>query len=347
VTRVLLTGAAGFVGSHLLRHILATTDWDVVAPLTFRHKGLPPRVWGSVKGHDPERVNVMMLDLTGPVDAVSRRLMGDVDVVMNVASLSHVDDSIRRPVAFVENNVSLILNALELARHLRPKLFLQMSTDEVYGAAPAGRDAEEWSAIEPSNPYSASKAAQEAIAYSYWRTFGVPLVITNTMNIFGEMQGPEKFVPKIMNKLLAGESVPVHASPDGVPGSRFYLHARNLADAWVWLARRYLDGWPASRPAAYTSGDVRPDRFNIVGELEVDNVRMVGAVASAITSYNGRQVKPVWHLEDFHSSRPGHDLRYALDGSKLAAEGWSAPLDFTTSLERTVHWTLDHPEWLE
>jgi dTDP-glucose 4,6-dehydratase len=275
MTRVLLTGASGLVGAHVLRHILATTDWDVVVPMTFCHQGLPPRIWGSVKGYDTERVNVMMLDLTGSVDGVSRRLMGDVDIIMNVASLSHVDDSISRPVPFVENNVSLILNMLELARYLQPRLFLQMSTDEVYGAAPANWAAEEWSIIEPSNPYSASKACQEAICYSYWRTYGVPVVITNTMNVFGEMQGPEKSVPKILKHLVAGKSVPVHASADGTPGSRFYLHARNLADAWF--------GWPATTPPRRTTP----------GPLSTSSIRAPGPTAST-SSGSGRWTTSRW-----------------------------------------------------
>jgi dTDP-glucose 4,6-dehydratase len=186
----------------------------------------------------------------------------------------------------------------------------------------------------PSNPYSASKAAQEAMAFTYWRTYGVPIVITNTMNIVGEMQDPEKFVPKTLRALLCGEAPTVHVSPDGQPGSRFYLHARNLADAWLWLARNH-------QPQQYAEGWDRPSRFHIVGEREVDNIEMVRLLAVAA----GLPV-PAMNLVDFHSSRPGHDLRYALDGSKLADAGWTPPLGLEASLARTVEWTLAHPEWL-
>lgn len=343
--RVLLTGAAGFVGSHVLRHLLVNTDWEIVCPVTFRHRGMPPRLISAVEGLDApvesNRVQVTMLDLTAPVDRVSRRLIGEIDYVFNVASESHVDRSISDPVSFVENNVSLMLNVLELARYLRPRLFFQMSTDEVYGPAPADYAHREWDTILPSNPYSASKAAQEAIAIAYWRTYGVPVVITNTMNIIGEMQDPEKMVPKTMRMLRDGEPVPVHCDTDGRPGSRFYLHARNLADAWLWLAEREGQFWDVN---FYTSGDSRPSRFNIVGEREVSNIELVRMIARMMG------VPPRYQVQSFHSSRPGHDLRYALDGSRLASlgtvEGWTPPFPLEDSLKSTVEWTMQHPEWL-
>jgi dTDP-glucose 4,6-dehydratase len=343
VKRVLLTGAAGFVGSHVLRHLLLNTDWYIVCPVTFRHKGLPPRIVSALEGIDPEpRVTLIMLDLTAPVDPVSLSRIGEIDYVLNVASESHVDRSISDPVPFVENNVSLILNVLELARKLRPRLFLQMSTDEVYGPADPGEAHAEWEPIVPSNPYSASKAAQEAIAISYWRTYGVPVVITNTMNIIGEMQDPEKMVPKAMRLLRAGEPVPVHCDTDGTPGSRFYLHARNLADAWLWLLQEGGRSW---EPNAYADGCSRPSRFNIVGEREVDNIELVKMIAGMLG------VRPRYERQSFHASRPGHDLRYALDGSKLAhlgtVSGWMPPFTLEESLRRTVEWTVGHPEWLD
>lgn len=344
--RALLTGAAGLVGSHVLRHLLINTDWEIVCPVTFRHKGMPPRLMSAVEGLVDERVSVVMLDLTAPVDPVSVHRIGHIDYVLNVASESHVDRSITDPVPFVENNVSLILNVLELARKLKPEIFLQMSTDEVYGPAMPGEAHVEWSPIVPSNPYAASKAAQEAIAISYWRTYGVPLVLTNTMNIIGETQDPEKMVPKTIRNLLAGEPVPVHCDTDGTPGSRYYLHARNLADAWLWLIE---NAWRSWEPNAYADGDSRPSRFNIVGEREVDNIELVKMIASMMG------VRPRYERQSFHSSRPGHDLRYALDGSKMASFGaavpgpnaWAPPFTLEESLESTVRWTLDHLEWLD
>lgn len=341
--KVLLTGAGGFVGSHVLRHILENTDWEIFCPVTFRHRGNSDRIKLAMSGlHNDalvadKRVTVFFWDMRAPMPRTMVLNMRHMDYVLNVASESHVDRSISNPVPFVRNNVDVMLNLLELCREIEPEKILHMSTDEVYGPAPQGHNHVEWETPLPSNPYSGSKAAQEAIAISYWRTYNIPLMITNTMNIIGETQDKEKFVAKTMRSLLHGEPVEVHVSQSGVSGSRFYLHARNLADAWLhllkpennYLWRRYSDGFD------------RPERFNIVGEREVTNIEMVALIAHLmeIENYTLDQV-------DFHSTRPGHDMRYALDGSKLALTGWRAPITLDESLQKTIQWTLAHPEWL-
>lgn len=333
--RVLLTGASGFVGSHVLRHILANTDWEVVCLVSFRHHGLTDRIRLAVEHLDEffERVKVITHDLTAPISPILSHEIGKIDYVLNVASESHVDRSIEEPVPFIENNVSLACNMLEWARFSDIEKFLHVSTDEVYGPAPAGHAHKEWmDQYFPSNPYSASKAAQESIAYSYWRTYGVPLIITNTMNIIGEMQDPEKFIPMTIKKVLAGDKMAIHAAPTGEIGSRFYLHARNQADALIHAL---------GQPTPAYGETQAPQKFHIVGEREVDNLEMAQLVASFV----GKDLN--YELVDFHSSRPGHDLRYALDGDKIASTGWKAPLSLEQSLERTVQWTLEHPEWLK
>lgn len=332
--RVLLTGASGFVGSHVLRHLLQNTSVEVVCPVTFRHKGLPPRIWSaqqSVPGSH-SRVRTLLMDLRAPIDRVTREMIGPVDIIMNVASESHVERSLSDPAGFVRNNTDVVLSVLEYAREVRPRMVLHMSTDEVFGPAHGEERHTEWSTVRPSNPYSASKAAQEAIVFAYWRSYGVPVVITNTMNIIGETQDPEKFVPKTIRAVLAREPVTVHVSPEGVPGSRFYLHARNLADAWLYLMYNH-------EPQAYPE-HAEPSRFNIVGEREVFNTEMVHLIADALS--RDARINPV----DFHTSRPGHDLRYALDGSKIEQLGWKAPVPFEESLRKVVLWTRDHREWL-
>lgn len=357
--RVLLSGASGFVGSHVLRHLLINTEWEIVCPVTFDHKGLPQRIASAVCDTAyAERVSVVHWDMCSHADLLTRRRIGEIDVFMNVASESHVDRSIDNPVPFVENNVKIMLRALELARTLKPEIFLQMSTDEVYGPARHGEDHKEWSPAVPSNPYSASKAAQEAIAISYWRTYGVPLVLTNTMNIIGEQQDPEKFVPKIIRNLGDGVPIQVHCTPDGIPGSRMYLHARNLADAWLWLVRHFTEeieiGTLAKpdlttvvgRVPSFEGGWDRPARFNIVGDQEINNIEMVHLIGNMM-GLGRSTVDDLIVRTDFHSARPGHDRRYALDGTKIQEWGWTAPLDVFTSLKRTVDWTLAHPEWLQ
>lgn len=349
---VLLTGASGFVGSHVLRHLLTETDWTVTCPVSFRHKGLPARIASAVCDTAwQERVHMVHWDMRAPADPLTLHQFEGCDVLMNVASESHVDRSIAHPADFVQNNVALMLNVLEVARALGPRLVLQMSTDEVYGPAYGDHRHREWEAPVPSNPYAASKAAQEAIGISYWRTYGVPVVLTNTMNIIGEMQDPEKFLPMIIRNLRDGRPVPVHTAPDGTPGSRFYLHARNLADAWLYLTRIYFGPLedPAraahSGPPSYADGSRRPDRLHIVGEREVNNVELVRLVGRAMGLDEDavmNQVEPV----SFHASRPGHDLRYALDGSRMKDYGWKPPVPLEESLATAVRWTLEHPEWL-
>lgn len=332
--RVLLTGASGFVGSHVLRHILANTDYEIVCLVSFRHRGITDRIRLAVAGHDDNfiRTKVITHDLTAPISPVLSNEIGNIDYVLNVASESHVGRSIEEPVAFIENNVSLVCNMLEWARFSNIEKFLHVSTDEVYGPAPIGHAHKEWQdQYFPSNPYSASKAAQESIAYSYWRTYGVPLIITNTMNIIGEMQDPEKFIPMIMKRAVSGETVPIHASPTGELGSRFYLHARNQADALLFAL---------SQPTPEYGESQAPQKFHVVGEKEVNNLEM----AQMVAYFAGNKLN--YELVDFHSSRPGHDLRYALDGKKIADAGWKAPLSLEESMKRTVEWTLKNKEWL-
>lgn len=351
-TRILLTGASGFVGSHVLRHILMTTDWHVVAPVTFRHKGLSDRLVTALEGQDQSRVTIYQTDLTAPISAQTAAKFGDIDYILNVASESHVDRSIEEPAEFIQNNVSLITNILDYARTLPDlKVFLQVSTDEVYGPARAGDSHFEWvEQIKPSNPYSASKAAQEAIAFSYWRTYDIPLVISNTMNIIGETQDPEKFFPKTLQKVINGEEMTIHASASGEIGSRFYLHARNQADGLLYLLKHfgetdavYMDvvfGSEEIETLRYSQGGTVPPRYHIVGEREVNNLEMAHLIAEAA----GKPLK--YKLEDFHSSRPGHDLRYALNGDKIEKIGWKPPVKLEDSIKSIVEWTLEHPEWL-
>jgi dTDP-glucose 4,6-dehydratase len=334
--RVLLTGAGGFVGHHTLEHLLVTTDWEVVATDSFRHFGKTDRLTDVLASHpeQADRVTVVTHDLTVPWSAQGIERIGPIDYVINMASESHVDRSITDPVPFVRNNVDVALNMLELARVLQPQAFIAVSTDEVYGPAPDGHDHVEWSTILPSNPYAASKAAQEALAISYWRTYGVPVVLTNTMNLLGERQDPEKYVPMLISRIHRGEMVTIHGSPE-VIGSRFYLHARNQADALVHILRNL-----PPQPYRDSRAIVMPDRYNVVGEREIDN----RSLAELVAEYVGRPLR--YRFEDFHATRPGHDRRYALDGTKLANLGWKAPVSLEESLRHTVEWTLRHGEWL-
>ncbi len=334
-TKVLLTGISGFAGSHILEHLLVNTDYDIVGIASWTHKGTPERIEEVLKGDKTwrDRVTIITHDLIAPIPERTKQRIGVCDYILNVASESHVDRSITDPVPFVKNNVDLALNMLEFAREYKPKLFLQFSTDEVYGVAPFGVNHPEWAPIIPSNPYSASKACQEAIAISYWRTYGVPVVITNTMNLFGETQDGEKFMAKVIRCVENGEIVPVHGK-EGKIGSRYYLHARNMADAVLYI----MNNLPAT---PYVQDETLvPDRYNIVGDVELNNLE----VAEIISNVLCKELK--YELVDHHSTRPGHDYRYALDGTKLKEKGWKAPLTFIDSLIKCIGWTLNNKTWL-
>ncbi len=339
--RALLTGAGGFIGAHTLAHIMHNTDWELVCLDSFRHRGKTDRIREMLTAHPDwhARTKVFMHDLAAPLSDQLIEQIGPIDYILNVASESHVDRSIDYPVSFIRNNVELVMNMLEYARHVRPRVFMQISTDEVYGAAPPGHDHKEWSPILPSNPYSASKAAQEAIAISYWRTYNVPVVITNTMNNFGEMQDPEKYIPMLMKNIYNGQQVTIHGNAQKI-GSRFYLHARNHADALLFIINnlgvaKYKDD----------DGIAMPDRYNVVGDVELDNLEVARYIHRFI-SMLGHSGSLRYELVDFHATRPGHDRRYALDGSKLKKLGWKPPVPFEESLRKTVEWTLAHKEWM-
>lgn len=332
--RILISGLGGFIGSHCVSHILVNTDWDIVGIDSWRHKGISERITESVHyQRNKHRVTVFTHDLNAPVSSIMVQKLGKIDYVINFASASHVDRSITDPVPFVQNNVNVILNMMELARELKPEKFIQIGTDETYGPTDGIHAHKEWDIIRPSNPYSASKACQEAIAIAYWRTYNVPVFLTNIMNNFGETQDTEKFVPLIMKKVLSGEKLFIHSDKDcKTSGSRFWLHPRNLSDALLFLLREV-------KPKMYPDGHNLPERFNLVGDEQVSNEKMALMVAQIMG-------KPIhYELQDAHSSRPGHDLHYGLDGTKLKEYGYTFPKHFRESLEKTIKWTMENERW--
>ncbi len=332
--RVLITGIGGSIAVHVLAHIMHNTDWEVVGIDSFRHKGWSDRVTRVMRDHDwGERVTVLTHDLSAPFSEHMKRQIGQVDYIVNLASLSDVQGSIEEPAPFIMNNVASTTNMLDYAREVKPKVFVQFSTDEVYGASGEDGAHPEWSPIVPSNPYSASKAAQEAIAIAYWRTYGVPVIITNTMNNFGEMQQAQKFPAMVQKRINNGEKVTIHGKPGDI-GSRYYLHSRNAADALVYI----LENLP---PYPHNPGEIdRPDRYNIVGDRRINNLDLAVLIAELM----GRDF--TYELVDFHATRPGHDKHYGLDGTKLANMGWTAPQTFEESLKNTIDWQQRNPEWL-
>jgi len=331
---IILSGASGFIGSHCLEYFLKNTDWNMICPCSWNHKGTPERIT-EIFDRTPEyrdRVRVITHDLTTRFTEHTISTLPQIDYIVNVASDSHVYRSIEDPVPFIQNNSELILTMLELARIVKPKVFLQVSTDEVYGSAPLGTRYKEWDAILPSNPYAASKAAQEAIAISYWRTYDVPLVLTNTVNNFGENQDSEKYLSKLIKLIHNDETVTIHGN-DNYIGGRYYLYVDNHADAILHI----LENLPVKM---CKDEQDRPLRFNVTSDDELDNREAAIMVAELM----GKELK--YKLVDFHVERKGHDRRYALSGKKLALTGWVMPFTLKESLQRYIDWSLKNKQWL-
>lgn len=343
MTKILLTGGAGFIGSHIVEHFLKTTDDQIIILDKLNHAGNLNRITDTeIYQYEKSRVKFYYHDLKAPISSQLASQIGQIDVILHLGAGTHVDDSIKDPMSFVYDNVVGTTNLLEYARSIQPRQFFYFSTDEVFGPAPLGVLYKEWDRYNSGNPYSASKAGAEEMCLAYANTFKVPVVITHCMNVFGERQHPQKWVPKIINHVLSGEKLPIHANKEKTKaGTRFYIHARNVAAAVQFLMEKAV--WPNREQSAYLYPNQRMQyetpKFNIVGEREVSNLDMALKVAEIM----GKKLN--YELVDFHSSRPGHDLRYALDGSLMASMGWKIPVTFEESLRKTVEWTLAHPEW--
>jgi dTDP-glucose 4,6-dehydratase len=321
--KILITGGAGFLGHHVIEHIIKNTDWEIVVldKLTYASNGL--NRLRDINAYNNVRVKILTADFTKPIDQCLEEEIGEVDYILHIGAETHVDNSIENPRVFVYSNVIGTLEVLEFARRQKNlKRFFYFSTDEVFGPAPEGTSYKEWDRYNAGNPYSAAKAGGEELCLAYHNTYKLPVIITHTMNIFGERQHSEKFIPKVIKYVLENKTIPIHSNTDKTKsGSRFWIHARNVAAAIMFLM---------DNPEAKNG-----DKFNIVGEQEVSNLDMALKIAEIMN----KELK--FEMVDFHSSRPGHDLRYALDGTKMDKLGWKLPVSFEDSLKKTILWTIN------
>lgn len=324
--KIIITGGCGFAGAHVVEHFLKKTDWEIVLfdKLTYAANGLN-RI-RDIDAFNDKRVQFFSVDVARPVSEGIIKECADADYILHMAAETHVDKSIVSAAPFVYANVVGTLNILDFARNCKDlKAFCYFSTDEVYGPAPVGINYKEWDRYNCTNPYAATKAGAEQLCMAYFNTYGLCGFVVNCMNIFGERQHPEKFIPLCIRKILANETIKIHGTPDRKhSGSRFYIHARNVADAVHFLLDRYE----------------QRDRYNIVGEKELTNLEIAQQIASIL----GKKLK--YEIVDFHGSRPGHDLRYALDGSKLEKMGWTIPMTIDKTLESVTNWTIKNSKWL-
>lgn len=331
--RAIVTGAAGFVGHALLEELLKRTDMEIVVLDRLDVSGTLDRVDHvlSLNPNYKSRVDIVFHDLKAPINEYTRDKIGKIDYIFHLAAGSHVDRSIDCPMEFVMDNVVGTANLLDYARLHCPDLdlFYYFSTDEVFGPAPEDVFYKEWDRYNSGNPYAASKAGAEELCLAYSNTYKMPMAITHCMNIFGPRQHKEKYIPLCINRCETGEKIYIHAdSKCENAGSRHYIHTADVCDAVIFL----LGEWKAGKL-------LRCDKYNIVGSEEIDNLELAKRIGRVL----GKE--PNYELIDFHSSRPGHDLRYALCGEKLGELGWW-PQDLTERLRETVLWYQENPNWL-
>lgn len=335
--RVLITGASGFIASTVIDYLLKNTDWEIVGIDNCKRGGLQERLTDNPLCKPP-RFTYHIHDLRPDISPISIERIGHIDYIINFASETHVDSSIDRSRDFFENNIAIALTMFEYARKIKPKKFIQFSTDEVYGPRIGDHLHKEWEAIIPSNPYAASKAAQEAVAIAWWRTHDVPVIITNTMNLFGIKQDKRKFIPKAISKILKGEEVEIHCDETLTKiGSRFWLSNNDVADVMKWILENV-------EPKMFPESD-RPERINVVGSQEIDNLEM----AEKIAKYLDKPLK--YKLACPRATRPGHDPFYGLDGAYLKELGYpgypSGEEKFEQELKENIQWYLTHKDYLE
>lgn len=356
----LITGAAGFAAAHLIEHILKTTNdrvigidaltysgtWDRLRDITFRY-GPHTDTDGEYmcNGYDHPRFRPLVYDFRGEAEPNLVKELKEVTHVIHMGAESHVDNSIEDPLKFTVSNVVGTVNMLNLARKLpNLELFVYFSTDEVFGPAPMGsfKGFKESDLHSPKNPYAATKSAAEQMVSSFANTYGLPCIITRTMNLYAERQHKEKFIPICISKAIHGGIVQVHATADKKQaGLRTYIHARNMSHGLLHILKekQYLKVSPQE-----------VESYHLVGEKEVDNLTLalkINELTGHLGELKGIHCKGLTaELVDFHSSRPGHDLRYMLDGSKMAVLGWKPPKTFEDSLRKTIDWTLENQQWL-
>ncbi len=313
-TRVLVTGGAGFIGSHFVKHALrAHPDWHIVNLDKLSYAGNLDNLTDLA---DPTRQQFIKGDITD-YETVNRVFSQGVEIVVNFAAETHVDRSILWSDDFIKTDMLGAHMLLEASRQFGVKKFVQISTDEVYGSILAGSSTED-SPLCPRNPYSASKVGADRLAYAYFTTHNVPVIVTRCSNNFGPNQYPEKFIPLFITNALEDKPLPLYG--DG----------RYVRD-WI-----YVEDHCAAVDLLITKG-VAGETYNIAGGNEIEN--------SVIARQICRQLGKPESLIQFVTDRPGHDRRYSLDPGKLAHLGWKPGRNFAAALITTIEWYQTNVNW--
>ncbi|MEH6784705.1 MAG: dTDP-glucose 4,6-dehydratase [Alcanivorax jadensis] len=336
--KILVTGGAGFIGSAVVRQLIGVTDHDVVNVDKLTYAG---NLASLEAIQDDARYGFEQVDICDRNSLVQVFARHQPDAVMHLAAESHVDRSIKGAAAFIETNIVGTYNLLEVARSYYEGLpkaranrfrFLHVSTDEVYGDIEEnGAPSDEHSVYAPSSPYSASKASADHLVRAWYRTYGFPVLLTNCSNNYGPCQFPEKLIPLVILNGLAGKSLPVYGAGNQV---RDWLFVEDHARALLSVLEMGQVG----------------ETYNIGGNCEKQNLEVIHAICDLLEVQApgkpaglGRYRDLITHVPD----RPGHDVRYAIDCSKISRElGWVPQETFRSGLLKTVSWYLSNRDWI-
>jgi len=330
--KILLTGASGFAGSHMLNFLFERTDATIYCPVTYQHGGNPLRILQDTSRTRSSRVKIFDFDLAQGV--LSKAFVpDDLDFIINFASESHVDRSISNPLAFLNNNHSLMLNVLEYVRGLESRAKLvHISTDEVYGEIGRHQSNSEWEMpLRPTNPYSGSKSAQEELLISYAKTYGLDAIIINSTNMIGEGQNLEKFIPQSIAKILRNETIEVHTNSSGVLGSRRYVYVGDVVRA-VWLASTT----PHTQPYNLMG---LPSKFHVAGNKDINNLEIIDLIGDILNTTP--KIKYVV------SPRPAYDASYQLTFDRITSLGWAEEEPIEAKVSQIVKWYQKNNDWLK
>ena len=313
--KLLVTGGLGFIASNFIRYVLSKRDDIEITNIDNLSVGANPANLRDVKQNP--RYHFIKGDITN--SRLISRLVTDVDVVVNAAAETHVDRSIAEPQPFVESNVKGTFSILEATRKSNAKAkIIHVSTDEIYGDIREGSFSEQ-DRLKPSNPYAATKAAADMLALAYHRTYGLHVSVTRCTNNFGPYQHPEKLIPKAIIRTIMNLAIPVYGKGDQV---RDWIYVQDHCDALLQIMEKGKPG----------------EIYNVSAGNEMPNLRIIEIILN-------KMEKPM-ELIEFVDDRPGHDIRYSLDSTKIRSQiGWSPKHSFAEALENTVRWYLNNEEW--
>ena len=323
MTKVLVTGCVGFIGSHFVKHILGTTNWDVLGFNRNSDQKNLQRL-DDIDFECVDRFQLKFGDLSNVNDLSG--LCEDIDYVVNFAAKTFVDHSIRDPYPFIQSNIVGTYNLLEEARKNKSTLkkYIQVSTDEVYGAILNGSYKED-ARLNPTNPYSSAKAAGDMIALSYFNTYNLPVIITRTENNYGPFQHSQKALPKFVKCALNNKPLPIYGDGE---------HKR------MWL---YVEDHCSGIHHLLVSDKAKNGEiYHIAGEQELTNNKL----AHKILKILDKPLDMIKYIDDYNI-RPGHDRRYALNTDKLRETGWKPNWSLDVGLKETVEWYKNNQWWLK